>query len=80
MLKVIIKRNMLRYLMVKYRFSNGLYTSSLLSFFQRVFKMFDLKKDGHIDFSEFVQYVMEHERKLQISFEELDRNKDGDND
>ena len=36
-----------------------------------------MKKDGHIDFSEFVQYVMEHERRLQISFEELDRNKDG---
>ena len=46
-------------------------------FFQRMFKRLDLKKDGHIDFSEFVQYVTEHERQLKISFKELDKNNDG---
>ena len=42
-----------------------------------MFTRLDLKKDGHIDFSEFVQYVTEHERQLKLSFKEFDKNDDG---
>lgn len=33
--------------------------------------------DSGIDFNEFVSYMLEHERKLALTFRDLDRNKDG---
>lgn len=36
------------------------------------------KNDKHeIDFPEFIQYVIDHERNLELIFKDLDRNKDG---
>ncbi|KAG1659261.1 Calcium-binding mitochondrial carrier protein SCaMC-2-B [Nymphon striatum] len=37
----------------------------------------DTGKSGDIDFSEFVHYVVEHEKKLSLMFHCLDENKDG---
>lgn len=39
-----------------------------------------MKREDHstnIDFSDFLQYVMEHEKKLEEVFDTLDKNKDG---
>ena len=38
---------------------------------------YDMNQDGHIEFSDFVEYVLEQERKLRLNFHELDHNKDG---
>lgn len=36
------------------------------------------RDDKHeINFSEFIQYVVDHERKLEVIFKDLDRNQDG---
>lgn len=40
-------------------------------------KKSDQNEDGHVDFAEFVQYVLEHEKKLKLVFKNIDRNKDG---
>lgn len=37
----------------------------------------DQNKDGHLDFVEFVQYVMEHEKQLKLVFKHIDHNQDG---
>eukprot|EP00057_Strongylocentrotus_purpuratus_P025297 XP_011679771.1 PREDICTED: calcium-binding mitochondrial carrier protein SCaMC-2 isoform X1 [Strongylocentrotus purpuratus] len=37
----------------------------------------DQNKDGHLDFSEFVRYVTEHEKQLHIVFKSVDHNQDG---
>lgn len=34
-------------------------------------------KNEKVNFVEFVQYVVEHEKKLELVFQDLDRNKDG---
>lgn len=34
-------------------------------------------KDGHVDFVSFVKYVLNHEKRLKLSFSALDRDKDG---
>ncbi|KAE9550232.1 hypothetical protein FO519_006552 [Halicephalobus sp. NKZ332] len=34
-------------------------------------------KDSEVDFSDFLHYVMEHEKRLEKVFEELDANRDG---
>ena len=38
---------------------------------------YDKDKDGIVTFSDFVKYVMEHEKALRLSFERVDHNKDG---
>ena len=39
--------------------------------------MGDRDQDGTIDFAEFVSYIVNHEKKLEIAFKTLDYNKDG---
>ena len=40
--------------------------------------MGDRDRDGTIDFAEFVSYIVNHERKLEIAFKTLDSNRDGE--
>jgi len=40
-------------------------------------KRADRDASAEISFSEFVEYMSEHERKLKLAFSELDHNKDG---
>ncbi|KAM3727740.1 putative calcium-binding mitochondrial carrier F55A11.4 [Dirofilaria immitis] len=42
-----------------------------------LFARIDHLNDDIITFAEFVQYAVEHEKKLEIIFRDLDRNKDG---
>ncbi|GAB1602492.1 calcium-binding mitochondrial carrier protein SCaMC-2-like [Argonauta hians] len=44
---------------------------------QRFFEKSDISKDGQVNFSEFVQYVAEHEKKLRLFFRNIDTNQDG---
>ncbi|XP_071488756.1 calcium-binding mitochondrial carrier protein SCaMC-2-like [Diadema antillarum] len=37
----------------------------------------DQNQDGHLDFAEFVQYVIEHEKQLRLVFKKIDHNQDG---
>lgn len=37
----------------------------------------DKDASAEINFSEFVEYMAEHERKLKLAFSDLDRNQDG---
>lgn len=46
-------------------------------FVQVVLWKADKDKSSDISFSEFVEYMREHERKLRLAFSDLDRNKDG---
>lgn len=46
---------------------------------QRVVSKGDTNNDGLMDFSEFVKYCQEHEKKLWLVFNDLDLNKDGGN-
>lgn len=39
--------------------------------------MGDVDKDGEIDFREFLNYCVEHEKKLRLVFQAMDTNKDG---
>ncbi|XP_064395552.1 mitochondrial adenyl nucleotide antiporter SLC25A24-like [Halichondria panicea] len=44
---------------------------------QEVFKKGDTDQDGLINFAEFVTYIVDHEKKLELAFKTLDSNKDG---
>ena len=44
---------------------------------QAVVALGDTNEDGLLDFSEFVKYCSEHEKKLWLVFQRLDVNKDG---
>jgi hypothetical protein len=37
----------------------------------------DPAKKNTVDFGEFVLYVLDHEKQLELVFHDLDRNKDG---
>ncbi|OQV11936.1 Calcium-binding mitochondrial carrier protein SCaMC-2 [Hypsibius exemplaris] len=37
----------------------------------------DVLKSGDVDFAEFVQYIVEHEKNLNVIFSKLDQNRDG---
>ncbi|XP_004637008.2 calcium-binding mitochondrial carrier protein SCaMC-1 [Octodon degus] len=37
----------------------------------------DTNADSGLDFEEFVQYLQDHEKKMKLAFDSLDRNKDG---
>ena len=39
--------------------------------------MGDKDRDGEIDFKEFLNYCVEHEKKLRLVFQAMDTNKDG---
>lgn len=34
--------------------------------------------DGNINFGDFVKYVVEHEKRLEVIFQDLDKNNDGE--
>ena len=40
--------------------------------------MGDLDEDGMINFREFLDYCVEHEKKLRLVFQAMDTNKDGE--
>ena len=44
-----------------------------------MFKKGDTDNDGLINFAEFVEYIVDHEKKLKLAFKTLDSNKDGEN-
>lgn len=44
---------------------------------QEVFRMGDVDKDGEIDFREFLNYCVDHEKKLRLVFQAMDINRDG---
>ncbi|XP_068174665.1 mitochondrial adenyl nucleotide antiporter SLC25A24-like [Antennarius striatus] len=44
---------------------------------QKIISSGDQDSDAGLDFSEFSQYLKEHEKKLQLTFKSLDKNKDG---
>jgi Ca2+-binding EF-hand superfamily protein len=37
----------------------------------------DTDHSGDIGFSEFIEYVREHEKKLRLQFKQMDKNSDG---
>ena len=45
---------------------------------QAVVEMGDSNDDGLLDFREFMKYCAEHEKKLWLVFQNLDRNQDGE--
>ncbi len=45
---------------------------------QEVFKKGDTDQDGLINFAEFVTYIVDHEKKLELAFKTLDSNEDGE--
>ena len=45
---------------------------------QKFFDKHDKDRDGLIDFSEFVKYVTDHEKKLRLYFKKIDTNDDGE--
>lgn len=59
----------------------GLYLQRILavvsSFLQEIFKAGDTNADSGLDFQEFLQYLTDHEKKMRLAFNRLDRNKDG---
>ena len=44
---------------------------------QSVLANADKDLNAGISFSEFIEYMQEHERKLRLAFSDLDHNKDG---
>ena len=42
------------------------YIQCFVYHFRNSIDKYDLDKDGHIDFKEFVQYVVEHEKQLKL--------------
>lgn len=46
-------------------------------FIKKFMQKSDYDKSGDIQFSEFVQYLREHEKNLRLQFSKLDKNKDG---
>ena len=46
-------------------------------FLQDFLRRADENNDNELTFSEFVQYMTEHEKRLKIAFSDLDKNKDG---
>lgn len=37
----------------------------------------DSNKSGDVSLNEFIEYIREHEKNLQLQFSNLDKNKDG---
>lgn len=50
----------------------------MLLFTQKFLKDSDANKSGDIGLNEFINYVREHEKNLQLQFSHLDRNHDGE--
>lgn len=44
---------------------------------QRFLKESDQNKNGNVSLNEFINYVREHEKNLQLQFSQLDKNNDG---
>lgn len=45
---------------------------------QKFLKQSDSNKSGDVALNEFINYVREHEKNLQLQFSHLDRNNDGE--
>lgn len=45
--------------------------------FQKLFNRTDIDGNDSLDFSEFLTFMLEHEKELQKAFQNLDKNKDG---
>lgn len=46
-------------------------------FLQKIVSSADQDKNDGLDFTEFSNYLEEHEKKLLLTFKSLDRNEDG---
>ncbi|XP_035582950.1 calcium-binding mitochondrial carrier protein SCaMC-1-like [Zalophus californianus] len=44
---------------------------------QDIFKAGDTNEDSRLDFGEFLQYLKDHEKKMRLAFNSLDKNSDG---
>ncbi|XP_062389129.1 calcium-binding mitochondrial carrier protein SCaMC-3b [Sardina pilchardus] len=44
---------------------------------EEIVRVSDTNHDGQLDFEEFTQYLLEHEKELRLMFHNLDRNNDG---
>lgn len=44
---------------------------------QKLFNRTDIDGNDSLDFSEFLTFMLEHEKELQKAFQNLDKNKDG---
>ncbi|XP_053446534.1 calcium-binding mitochondrial carrier protein SCaMC-1-like [Nycticebus coucang] len=42
-----------------------------------ILKAGDINKDSELDFGEFLRYLQDHEKKMRLAFNSLDKNKDG---
>lgn len=47
------------------------------SFLQDIFKAGDTNDDSGLDFEEFMRYLKDHEKKMRLAFNSLDKNNDG---
>lgn len=45
--------------------------------FQQFIQKSDQNQSGNVDYTEFINYCMEHEKRLQVLFRDIDVNKDG---
>ena len=45
--------------------------------FQSYFEKYDHDQDGKIDYHDFLNYYVEHEKELRLKFDKIDRNRDG---
>lgn len=51
--------------------------STVYFLLQKFLKESDYNKSGDVGLNEFINYVREHEKNLQLQFSNLDKNKDG---
>lgn len=66
---------------VQYWKTNCLESNLNLTFhcipFQQFIQKSDQNQSGNVDFTEFIEYCMEHEKRLEVLFRDIDVNKDG---
>jgi len=50
---------------------------SIALFHQKFIQKSDQNQSGNVDFSEFISYCLEHEKRLKVMFHDIDVNNDG---
>ena len=50
---------------------------TLFPLLQNIVNSYDLNNDGRLDYNEFLNYMMDKEKKWKIHFDEIDRDKCG---